>query len=368
MHWIAGGVSGLHCASPGLQDLRYGRKCAAFYRYISGAVMRRALFNSLTDIAGITALRWHRRPAGLYCFNLHRVGNDDGTAFHPNLFSCTGERFTEIVRALRANFDMIGLDRVLEMVATGEVPDRRYALLTFDDGYIDNYEVAFEVLRREGCSAVFFLPTNFIDGQGVPWWDRIAWRVAHLGNGELRVPGCEMPINVSRDDLEGSIRRVLRVVKDSSDIPMDAKVAAIENQVDCPNFEESGRQLFISWEQVREMRKAGMWFGSHTRSHQILSHLSEADQLAELSDSKRVLEERIGERIDALAYPVGGRDSYTEITRQAAASCGYKVAFNFVGGVNRNPAVRRYELLRIAIDENMDFATLKRAVGRAPQG
>ncbi len=328
--------------------------------------MKRAISNAILDTLGITTIRWRTRPSGLYCFNFHRVGNDDRSAFHPNLFSCTGVRFAEIVRFLRSNFQLVGIDRVVELAATNKVPDQRYGLITFDDGYVDNYTVAFDVLRREGCPAVFFLPTDFIGGREVPWWDRIAWRVAQLGDGTLFVPGREQPIHVTRADLDGSIRRVLRVVKDTPEIPMSEKVAAIEGQVDCPMIAEAAASLFVSWDQVREMRSAGMWFGSHTRSHRILSHLSEAEQRAELSESKRELEDQLGEHVDALAYPVGGWEAYTDSTRKVAEACGYQLAFNFVGGVNRDLRAHRYEIRRIAIDGNMNIRALRRVLAQAP--
>ncbi len=327
--------------------------------------MKRAILNAVLDATGITSYRWRRQPAGLYCFNFHRVGNDDGSAFHPNLYSCTGSRFAEIVAFLRSNFEMIGIDQVVQLVESGTVPDRRYGMISFDDGYVDGYEVAYQVLLRHGCPAVFFLPTDFIDGREVPWWDRIAWRVAQLGNGTLQVPGADQSIRITRADLKGSIRRVLRVVKDSPSVPMLEKVVAIETQVDCPDIRESGSRLFLSWDQVREMRRGGMWFGSHSRSHRILSHLSEAEQLAELSESKRILEAQIREPVDALAYPLGGLDTYTDFTKRAAKACGFKIAFNFHGGMNRDPAAHRYDIQRITIEGNMSVRLVRRAVAYA---
>ncbi len=48
--------------------------------------MKRRLLNAVSDLSGYTHRRWSRRPDGLYCFNFHRVGNDDRSAFHPNPF------------------------------------------------------------------------------------------------------------------------------------------------------------------------------------------------------------------------------------------------------------------------------------------
>jgi peptidoglycan/xylan/chitin deacetylase (PgdA/CDA1 family) len=328
--------------------------------------MMRRILSSVLDAMGITSLQWQRRPAGVYCFNLHRVGNDDGIAFHPNLFSCTGARFGELVAFLKGEFEMIGIDRLTEMIDAGATPDRRYGMITFDDGYIDNYTVAYPVLARAGCPAGFFLPTDFVDGTEVPWWDRIAWCVHHLGDGQLRVPGGEAPVVIQKSDLAGSIRRVLRVVKDTPAIPMDEKVRAIEGQVACPDIHAESGRIFMNWAQAREMRSGGMWFGSHTRSHRILSHLTEEDQCIELAESKRAVEAGLGEPITALAYPVGGPQSYSQATVRIARECGYRAAFTFIAGVNVEPAAHPFELKRMAIDDNPDARSLRRLVISAP--
>lgn len=324
--------------------------------------MKRHLLDIALDLPGFVGLHWRRKPPGVYCFNFHRVGNDDGSEFHPNMFSCTNARFGEIVRFLCSSFEMIGLDRLIEIVERDEVPSRPYGMITFDDGYAENFHEPFQVLQEERCPAVYFITTNFVDGSEQPWWDLIAWRVFHMRDGALRVPGSKQPVPVSSSDIEGSIRRVLRVVKDASQISMAEKVAAIEAQVSCPDIREANSRLFLSWDEVREMRRAGMWFGSHTRRHSILSHLSEAEQREEMQESKRILESQLGGPVGAIAYPVGGFQSYNATTLKLVRECGYQLGFVFEPGVNRRPAMQRYELRRMSIDQNISVEKLRRSV------
>lgn len=322
--------------------------------------MKRQLFNAVLDGAGITSYRWAHLKPGLYCFNFHRVGNDDGSAFHPNLYSCTGEEFSKIIDLLQSRFDMVGLDQVLSWVDTNTAPDRPCGLITFDDGYLDNFQIAFDVLKKARCPGLFFLPTDFIGSGRIPWWDQIAWCIYKMGRGSLEVPGGDRPVEIDPIDLEGSIRRVLRVVKDTPAIPVEEKADEILRQAGCRPFGEDGDQLFLGWEQAREMRRAGMWIGSHTASHQVLSHLSPGDQYRELAESKAVLERELGEPVDSIAYPVGGYAAYTAETKSIAQQCGYRVAFNFVSGANRAPAQRRYELLRMPIERDMTLQDIRR--------
>ena len=50
-------------------------------------------------------------------------------------------------------------------------------MITFDDGYLDNYEIAYPILRSHGAQGVFFLATGMVGSCEIPWWDRIAYLV-----------------------------------------------------------------------------------------------------------------------------------------------------------------------------------------------
>src|SRR3954454_4954622 len=99
---------------------------------------------------GILPARWRLLPYGVYCFTFHRIGNPASTEYSRNVFSCTAERLEEVVAYLKSHFEPVGLDELRTLVRTKSECRKRYALLTFDDGYLDNYTLAFPVLRRQG--------------------------------------------------------------------------------------------------------------------------------------------------------------------------------------------------------------------------
>src|SRR5690606_32229872 len=111
----------------------------------------------------------------------------------------------------------------------------------------------------------------------------------------------------------------------------------IEAACQCGRATGYAGDLFMTWEDVVTMRRAGMDIGSHTRSHKILSQLGEKEQKEELTASKAIIEEKLGEPIHALAYPEGGRKSFTDRTCELAEECGYRLAFTFISGFNQQP-------------------------------
>jgi peptidoglycan/xylan/chitin deacetylase (PgdA/CDA1 family) len=322
----------------------------------------RRLLDLLHDLSGIPASKWRQLPPAVYVFNFHRVGNDSGDAFHPNIFSCTGRRFAEIIGFLRREFVIIGEDRLIELIESGAELKRKYAVITLDDGYADNYEIAFPVLRDHSCEAIFFIASDFVGSDCAPWWDRIAWRVYNRGDGEIKVLGSNDRISVRRNDLAGSIRRVLRAVKDNAAYSLSEKVVDIERQVSCDDLAHSNPQLFMDWDNLRDIVRHGIAVGSHTRGHEILSHLTEREQEFELTESKRVIESQLGKPVRSVAYPVGSSLSYSARTLSLVASAGYQLGFNFLPHINGFPLKNRFEISRIGVDNNPSTRDLQRQI------
>ena len=114
----------------------------------------------------------------LLVLNYHRIGDPESDPFDPGVFSATGEEFDEQVSYLKRYHSLVTLEEALEFVdGTSKDKARRCrVLITFDDGYLDNYKTAFPILHSHGAQGVFFLCTNLVGSGFVPWWDRIAYR------------------------------------------------------------------------------------------------------------------------------------------------------------------------------------------------
>jgi peptidoglycan/xylan/chitin deacetylase (PgdA/CDA1 family) len=149
-----------------------------------------------------------------------------------------------------------------ELVAGPRRSGGPYVAITFDDGYADNYTHALPLLRARGMAASFFVAVGFIE----------------------------------RDD------DVMEHLAEVWEDPLPP----------------------LSWDQVAEMRGAGMSIGSHTWSHRNLARLSMADAERDLTRAREVLEERLGQRVPTVAYPWGKLGRHvTDQTLAAARRAGY---------------------------------------------
>lgn len=319
----------------------------------------------LLSKSGAIDLLWNSLGPGLYIFNYHRVGDASATDFDPNVFSCDGARFRAQVELIRSRFRVITIDETLKVLATGK-PTEPLALITFDDGYRDNFTTAFPILRELGVPATFFLPTDFIGTNKLQWWDEIAWLVRHTTLNEIKVSFTPHPIRVRRDEIGMTIRRVLTAFKRAASSG-EQKLDELRSTLGTPAPKTNVEQLFMSWDEAREMRAGGMDIGSHSHSHRILAHLSLQEQESELRNSKAILERELGETVPSIAYPVGAHDSFTRDTERLTKDAGYQVGFSFISGINRAGSLPRFALRRIAVEENASPDTLKITTLRATE-
>jgi len=287
----------------------------------------------------------------LLVLNYHRIGNPDDDLFDPGVFSATAEEFSNQIAYLKRRVSPVTLEEALAFIGgtLKEKARRCRVLITFDDGYLDNYAVAYPILRSHGVQGVFFLATGMVGSCQVPWWDHIAYLVktARRRRFSLRYPA-GLAVDIDRHGLAGSLQAILKLYKrpENADPARFIRELAEEARGEGP---PATLRRFLSWDEAREMIRGGMAIGSHTHSHQVLSQLEPERQLEELSRSRAILKEQLGTEADALAYPVGAKASFTDRTQMLARDAGYRAAFSFYGGTNLPGKTSPYDVNRIGV-------------------
>ena len=292
-----------------------------------------------------------RRTPQLLVLNYHRVGELDGNPFDDETFSATSQGFREQLRYLKRWFSMPAPHEIVESLERGSFTDPTL-LITFDDGYRDNYEVAFPALHELGVPACFFVVTGLLDAPRLPLWDRVAYSIKKMDDTAIRLDYPERLAFDFREVTRAAVTwRILRACKDAR--PFDesrfcSELAARSGvRLDAAGL---ARTLFMSWEHVRAMAESGMAIGSHTATHPVLSALPEAAQRRELRESSDRLAAVLGSVPEMLAYPVGGPHAFTDVTRRLAREAGYRAAFSYGGPITRSWPVDPFAVPRIAVE------------------
>jgi peptidoglycan/xylan/chitin deacetylase (PgdA/CDA1 family) len=287
-----------------------------------------------------------RRPA-LVVLTYHRIGfpGIGSNPYYDPVISATPEAFRDQVRFLRDRFSIVRLEELVGLDQAGlSIRAKPAALMTFDDGYRDNFETALPILRELDVPAAFFIPTGFFQAPRLPWWDHVACAIKQTRSPRLtlhRGPEDTAPLIIELGREPGdqvgtaAIMTVIRAFLDGAIRDETWFLTELDRQAEVHiDARERGRELFMDWSQVRQLAGSGMAIGSHGHSHVALGGLDEDGQRRELAGSKAILESELGREVTAVAYPFGWPGSFTARTTELAAQVGYRLGFSSREGVN----------------------------------
>ena len=309
-----------------------------------------------------------RRP-GLVVLTYHRIAEPEIDSFYGPVISATPEALRTQVAWLNDRVRLITLDELIDQVEHGSPWREPVMLLTFDDGYRDNFDLAAPILRERNIPAAFFIPSGFLESPRLPWWDHIAYVIKQTNVMKVEL---DCSPTDSRSTLELDLQAASRtaaittIVRAFLNGVIADEVWFLERLSECcmveVNSDGIGRELFMSWAQVQELAdsSASMGIGSHAHSHRKLAALDQETQREELTASKRILEGRLRRSVRALAYPYGWAGTYTTETKNLAAQAGYSLAFSAQEGINHFGDFDRYQVRRLGVG-SADSAALLRA-------
>jgi peptidoglycan/xylan/chitin deacetylase (PgdA/CDA1 family) len=306
-----------------------------------GAVVRLARARKLRrGAAGRPAFPFvvRHRTARFQILLYHRV-NDVQDPFFDTVPVAAFERQMTL---LRDHFRVLPLEDLVERKARNDVPDDAVAI-TFDDGYRDNFENAFPVLRRLGLPATIFVTTGTVGSKAGLWHDRVLDAFRQTGVAAVSIDGKPYPLRYLAERRE-ALRACLGKLRRSDPRARDAEIERIIAALEVPEAGATGWNK-LDWDQIAVMSNAGITFGAHTVTHPILTRVTPGEAVTEIADSRRAIESRLGRPVRLFAYPNGGRGDFDEAVKRAVRDAGFACGATALPGVN-DLSTDPYELRR----------------------
>jgi peptidoglycan/xylan/chitin deacetylase (PgdA/CDA1 family) len=234
-------------------------------------------------------------------------------------------------------------------------------LLTFDDGWRDNYVYAFPVLRKYDTPALIFLTVDYIGSNRIFWPEQVIHTLTERPSGFRRFQHTLRHLPQASISA-GLISRLLKTDRPDHRIltelieelkPLDQQTR--EELLSAPDIasgeysDDEDKRVMLNWSEIAEMSADVFSLGSHGLTHELLLSLDRSQIREEITESKRIIEEKTGHVVSAFAYPNG--DFSSEICGEVE-SAGYDCAFTTrKGRVTRES--NRYTLERINIHEEI---------------
>jgi len=258
----------------------------------------------------------------------HRINDDNHSCLRPTKV----EAFEKQMRYLSKAYHPEPLEKIVQHLQDGTPSDPPSGSLaiTFDDGYRDNYENAYPILKKYGIPATLFLTTGYIGTGEIPWWEKVYHLLSRAKKGALVSTRSEGPqLNAPFD--QKSIYRVVRMLKPLDEKERNLTIADFADAFDLWGEPPAEKDMMLSWDEVREMSDHGISFGAHTLTHPLLTHIPPKQAQNEIHLSKKIIEEQIGKRVITFAYPGGDFDARI---KKMVKDAGYSAAVSTIPGYN----------------------------------
>ncbi len=271
--------------------------------------------------------------------------------------------FRKQIAYLKQYFRVVSLGEAIAMLTSGSICSPTLAI-TFDDGYQNNYDVAFPVLASYDCPATIFLTTKYIDSDLIPWFGRLHLALTHTTKRSLLWDGTNFRLSTLAQRASASIA-LHKSLKQQHPFSLDDLVTEISRKlaVDTERKFISGSPYhMLRTDAIRAMSKSGLIeFGAHTHTHSILSRLSPDEQRKEILGSLHLVYDLTGDPCTLFAYPNGSPSDYDRSSIELLRASGARAAVSTISGPN-TIHTSLMELRRYGIGSDLNFSSFQSMV------
>ncbi len=248
--------------------------------------------------------------AGAIIWEYHSVAPpDEARWIEPSNRVDTG-RFERQIAFLARRRNVVSMDELVDAIQRGQQLPAGTVVLTFDDGYRDNYTYVAPALAAYDLPATLYLPTGLVSRQESPWADRIYVAFKHRRNDRFEheaVPGGPYSLGTNAKE---AYRAIASALLDAPQAIRDDIVESLEAQLD-PAVKAPC--LTLDWAALRKMQAEypGFELGVHSVNHVDLTAHGEDTAAQEIDGCIEVYERQLGRAPKHFAYPYDRHDAMT---------------------------------------------------------
>ena len=273
--------------------------------------------------------------------------------------------FRHQIEFMKHHFSIVTMEQVMDAVENGSELPQKALLLTFDDGYIDNYTFAFPVLEEFGIQGSFFIPGKTFTTHQLLDVNKIHYILASADICEL-FEDVKKEMEYYRRDTEFSYAPTDELLHEYA-VPnrFDTKETVfvkrmlqtvlpekLRNIISSNLFEkyvgvteaQLAYELYMTEEQIRTMKRHGMFIGLHGYDHYWLGNLEQEKMREDISLALDALDEFIDRKHWAMNYPYGSyNQDVVEYIRGGGACVGFTTDVR-IAEIGKDPALERPRL------------------------
>ncbi len=283
----------------------------------------------------------------------HRFGQ--GSEQGRILPSLNIDEFNKQLIYLRRWYSFISMDEVAKTLGKGESFERPSIAITIDDGYRDNYTLAFPILHKLNIPATIYLTSGLIGTEGNLWVDDIEFALTNARVDSFCFPDVAGEERIEITTLEGkkiAEKHIFSELLKKNNFERKKLMGMIFDVLGVETGHSNGRaRVMLDWGEISEMAANGISFGAHTLTHPFLPAMALDEAKHEIAGSRELIERRIKRPVKHFAIPNGRRDDFTEELRSFCDEIGFDTVVTTESGI---------------VDSSADRFVLKRALPPGP--
>ena len=248
--------------------------------------------------------------------------------------------FIKIIKNLKKNGNCISMNEVLYKIKNKILFDDYSYAITFDDGFYNNYSIAFPILKKLDLPATFYITYDFIKYGLASWTDQLEFIIEKSKKGSFDTPIGKIFFNNSIKSKIKLLNRIRKELKSNKKIDPYKFTELIVKEL---NFKKNYKVLNFSifkkmkWEHVKKIHNAKLFtIGGHSKRHSILSYLNNRQLQNELKDSVYGMARILKNNIIHYSYPEGLKGTYGKREISHLKKRGIKICPSANFGINNN--------------------------------
>ncbi len=266
-------------------------------------------------------------------FMLHRVHDFEKDKLPANENMKITPKFLEnfILKLKSEGYSFISLDRLHEILQNNETVEK-HAVFTLDDGYKDNYDYAYPIFKKYKIPFTIYITTSFPEKNAILWWYEIEDLI--MKHDEIILSN---NAKYTCKTIEQKTKAFLEIRALIISLQQKNLLSQLNNLFDNYDVDWAGKcyELTMNWTQIKELSKDEMvTIASHTTHHYALRQLDDDECKSEIKEANKLIELRIGGKVEHFAYPFGGVNEVGTREFNLIKSLGLKTAVTTrVGGI-----------------------------------
>ena len=225
---------------------------------------------------------------------------------------------------IKKYFNVLSFDRFITCIQDGSNSEKIPLTITFDDGYYDNYLYAYPVLKKYNVPAIIYLTTDCIDNKSCLWPLELRYCILNSQKNILSLDSLKKEYSLNgrkkRQNVFADIKKHVLTLPRSQ---RDTIVAEVCQRSGIKKMGSLTRGM-LTWDEVRQMHKDEIDFGSHTISHPSLPFIPLEEAEKEISLSKEIIEDHLNNSVIHFSYPnPGNLENVTPEIVELVKAAGY---------------------------------------------